>query len=254
MGKAKRKALSQKIRFEVFKRDSFTCVYCGRKAPDVVLQVDHIVPVAQGGTNDILNLVTSCVDCNQGKSDRKLSDQSVVEKQRKEMELRQERLEQIRMMGEWQASMLDIREAELEQVNNLYSRLRGEDKVIAYDYLHGEISKLIDKYGLAEVLEALRVGTVGYKGDAYKALDRLGGICANRSDPERDMACRVYYAACKRFDRVKGWELKNILLRGRKAGGMNYLRSALELVYAMPEWSWNSVSQSFYDMLAEWED
>ena len=49
MAKAKRKALSQKIRFEVFKRDSFTCQYCGRKAPDVVLQVDHIVPVAKGG-------------------------------------------------------------------------------------------------------------------------------------------------------------------------------------------------------------
>lgn len=64
---AERKALSQKVRFEVFNRDSFTCQYCGAKAPDVILQVDHITPVAAGGTNDVLNLVTSCQACNSGK-------------------------------------------------------------------------------------------------------------------------------------------------------------------------------------------
>lgn len=48
----KRKAISKKIRFEVFKRDSFTCQYCGEKAPDVILHVDHIDPVAKGGGKD----------------------------------------------------------------------------------------------------------------------------------------------------------------------------------------------------------
>ena len=42
---AKRKGISKKTRFDVFKRDSFTCQYCGKSAPDVVLQVDHINPV-----------------------------------------------------------------------------------------------------------------------------------------------------------------------------------------------------------------
>ena len=37
----KRKSISKKARFEVFKRDSFTCQYCGRTAPDVVLHLDH---------------------------------------------------------------------------------------------------------------------------------------------------------------------------------------------------------------------
>lgn len=55
------------LRFEVFKRDSFTCQYCGRKSPEVVLNADHIKPVSLGGTNDISNLVTSCADCNVGK-------------------------------------------------------------------------------------------------------------------------------------------------------------------------------------------
>lgn len=62
-----RKALSKKTRFEIFKRDGFTCQYCGKQPPDVVLVVDHINPVANGGDNDQMNLVTSCETCNQGK-------------------------------------------------------------------------------------------------------------------------------------------------------------------------------------------
>ena len=54
MANVKRKNLPKKIRFEVFKRDSFTCQYCGRMAPDVILEVDHILPVAEGGTNNII--------------------------------------------------------------------------------------------------------------------------------------------------------------------------------------------------------
>lgn len=70
---AKRKNLSKGLRFDVFKRDQFTCQYCGQKPPDVVLQVDHIRPVALGGTNDVLNLVTSCEACNQGKKAKLLN-------------------------------------------------------------------------------------------------------------------------------------------------------------------------------------
>ncbi len=59
--------ITPKIRFETFKRDGFTCRYCGRKTPQVVLEVDHVVPVAEGGTDDPENLVTSCFECNRGK-------------------------------------------------------------------------------------------------------------------------------------------------------------------------------------------
>ncbi|WP_446008353.1 HNH endonuclease [Candidatus Electrothrix sp.] len=59
-----RKSLSKKLRFEVFKRDSFTCQYCGKVAPNVILEVDHIEPVSKGGSNELLNLITSCYDCN----------------------------------------------------------------------------------------------------------------------------------------------------------------------------------------------
>lgn len=65
--------MTLKKRFEIFKRDSFTCRYCGRKSPSVVLELDHVIPKSKGGKNDEINLVTSCFDCNRGKSDRNLS-------------------------------------------------------------------------------------------------------------------------------------------------------------------------------------
>lgn len=79
---AERKALSKKSRFEVFKRDSFVCQYCGRHPPDAILVVDHIKPVADGGANDPDNLITACFDCNSGKGARALSaiPMSVAEK------------------------------------------------------------------------------------------------------------------------------------------------------------------------------
>lgn len=57
------------LRFEIFKRDNFTCNYCGKKSPEIKLEVDHIVPVSIGGTDDIFNLTTACFECNRGKSD-----------------------------------------------------------------------------------------------------------------------------------------------------------------------------------------
>jgi len=61
-------SLSPRTRFEVFKRDEFTCRYCGRTTPEVVLEVDHIIPRCEGGSNDPINLTTACWECNRGKA------------------------------------------------------------------------------------------------------------------------------------------------------------------------------------------
>lgn len=61
-------AVTKRTRFEVLKRDGHACRYCGGKAPDVELTVDHVIPTALGGTDDPSNLVAACVDCNAGKS------------------------------------------------------------------------------------------------------------------------------------------------------------------------------------------
>lgn len=69
-----RRPLSVRTRFEVFKRDNFTCRYCGRTSPAVILEIDHVVPVCEGGSDDLMNLVASCWECNHGKSGVPLSE------------------------------------------------------------------------------------------------------------------------------------------------------------------------------------
>ena len=60
-------AISKALRFEVLRRDGFACRYCGGRAPEVQLQVDHVKPVSLGGRDEPENIVTSCADCNWGK-------------------------------------------------------------------------------------------------------------------------------------------------------------------------------------------
>lgn len=68
----KRKSTGKRLRFEVFKRDYFTCRYCGVQPPDCILVADHVVPVVEGGQTTLDNLITSCEVCNQGKAARSL--------------------------------------------------------------------------------------------------------------------------------------------------------------------------------------
>lgn len=58
------------VRFDILERDSFTCRFCGKRAPETELEVDHVMPRAKGGSDDTSNLVTACRDCNRGKRDR----------------------------------------------------------------------------------------------------------------------------------------------------------------------------------------
>ena len=57
-----------KLRWKILKRDKYTCQYCGQSAPNVQLEVDHRVALADGGTDEEDNLITSCWACNRGKN------------------------------------------------------------------------------------------------------------------------------------------------------------------------------------------
>ncbi|HKO90008.1 MAG TPA: HNH endonuclease, partial [Polyangiaceae bacterium] len=90
----KRKSLSVKTRFQVLKRDRYTCQYCGAHPPDVLVVVDHVVPVAAGGSNDPSNLRTACQPCNGGKSDGLLEEGDLLTPSARTLEEQSERLRQ----------------------------------------------------------------------------------------------------------------------------------------------------------------
>lgn len=68
--------ISKGARFKVLTRDNFTCRYCGRSAPEVVLHVDHVHPQSRGGSDAMDNLVTACRDCNVCKNAKILPDRT----------------------------------------------------------------------------------------------------------------------------------------------------------------------------------
>lgn len=154
----KREPIRKSLRFEVFKRDSFICQYCGQKAPDVVLEVDHITPVSSGGDNDVLNLVTACKACNAGKSDRPLSEVAAVEKRLSQLAALEERRQQLEMLHEWHRSLIDLNEQAVDLAESLWFESLGEGGggFCLTDCARDEMRKLIKRNGFDKVCDAIR--------------------------------------------------------------------------------------------------
>lgn len=72
-----RTPVSKRLRYEVMRRDDFTCRYCRRS--DLPLEIDHVVPVALGGADAPENLVAACEDCNAGKAATGADEQLVAD-------------------------------------------------------------------------------------------------------------------------------------------------------------------------------
>lgn len=61
-------------RLKVYERDEYKCRYCGRQLTRFTCTLDHVTPVAAGGTNALDNLVTACLTCNSKKHQRPVGD------------------------------------------------------------------------------------------------------------------------------------------------------------------------------------
>jgi 5-methylcytosine-specific restriction endonuclease McrA len=63
-------------RREIFRRDQFTCQYCGKKT--LYLTIDHVQPKHLGGTHTWSNLVAACPACNHRKGGRPLKESGMA--------------------------------------------------------------------------------------------------------------------------------------------------------------------------------
>lgn len=71
--KTQRQAMTNDLREAIKKRDNYTCCICGNsvyKEPNLLLEVDHIVPISKGGKTEASNLQTLCWRCNRTKSNK----------------------------------------------------------------------------------------------------------------------------------------------------------------------------------------
>ncbi len=155
-----RQTIKKSVRFDVLKRDSFKCQYCGATAPDVLLHIDHINPVSKGGTNDITNLITSCQPCNSGKSNKPLDSNLSVEKSRIQMEELQEQKSQIEMMLKWRLELNGIDNSIVESLAKYWN-----DSVLDYSINdHGILSlkKFLKNFSFEELCDAIDASVEQY--------------------------------------------------------------------------------------------
>ena len=185
----KRKSLGKKIRFEVFKRDSFTCQYCGQSAPQVILEVDHIIPVSKGGDNELTNLITSCRDCNRGKSNIELSDDTVVVKQQKELEDLQERKNQLEMMVEWRKGLKELDQTTVDIFCDEFLNLTGFE---VNDVGQSKVRKWIKKYSMATLFEALDKSYNQYD-EIEKVFEMVPRIAYYIDNPDKRVNPELFY-------------------------------------------------------------
>lgn len=71
--KNQRSAMTNSLREAIKKRDNYTCCICGNsvyKEPNLLLEVDHIIPISKGGKTEASNLQTLCWRCNRKKSNK----------------------------------------------------------------------------------------------------------------------------------------------------------------------------------------
>jgi 5-methylcytosine-specific restriction endonuclease McrA len=176
-----RKGLSQRTRFEVFKRDKFTCQYCGRTPPAAVLHVDHVVPVAGGGPDDQANLVTSCADCNLGKSDVPLA--ALHRPLQEQMEETQERREQMAAYNDFLTTLRNDEALLMEQLGLYwFNKYKGRRNLYVFgDARIGSIRNFIRLLPAAEIYEAMDIACEHIyaqrrEGD-YKRWKYFCGIC-----------------------------------------------------------------------------
>lgn len=146
-----REPVPPRLRFEVFKRDKFTCQYCGQRAPDVVLQVDHIKPVAGGGTSDILNLITSCAKCNGGKGAIPLTDTLAIDRQMEMMAELQERREQLDMLLRWRDELQNL---QTDTLKMLETRIVQRGGFLLTENDRSSIKKWLKRFSMKDLLRA----------------------------------------------------------------------------------------------------
>lgn len=169
----KRKTISKKLRFELFKRDNFTCQYCGSTPPGVVLEIDHINPVSSGGNNSEENLITSCFDCNRGKSSNLLTDIP------KSLKLKSEEAKEKELQIEGYNKILTKKADRINaETWNVVDALEYSKDVESYNRQRlSSIKKFLNKLPCVEVLDAAELTSCKFGAINDYAFRYFCGVC-----------------------------------------------------------------------------
>lgn len=178
-------AIGKSLRFKIFARDGFTCQYCGQRPPEVVLEVDHIHPVSKGGTDEDMNLISSCFDCNRGKRAKVITEVAPrPDADEAYMKIQQESAEIQRFLDAKAERDRHIQLA-CDALRETWERYLTPDCAPADRVL----VPWIDRYGAEEVEKSIILAAPSYSGNRFgyddekafnKLLPYIGAVLRNR--------------------------------------------------------------------------
>lgn len=258
-----REPIKKSVRFEVFKRDAFTCQYCGHKSPDVVLEVDHITPVSDGGDNDFLNLVTACRACNSGKSDRPLASTDAIDRRRAQLEDLEDRRQQLEMLHRWHMSLIDLDDQAVDMAQALWFESLGDAGFKWTAVARDEIRKLVKRNGFDTVCAAIREAADAaikssrihddFDGVCNEWFWKIGRVVSVRKLEQKDPGIsRLFYIRGilrKRCENLNEVSCICLLKEAKQAGmSLDWLEQ-----FAKQVWSWSQFRNTVSQALRDWE-
>jgi len=177
----KRKPIGNKLRFDIFKRDGYKCVYCGATPPTVVLEVDHIMPVIKGGENTIENLITSCFECNRGKGKHELN--AIPASLTDNLEFEKERIAQYDEYIKFYKQKINNNNELVGMIEDVYSA-SFPDWGFA-DHFKNSVLKFINELGFESVHNAMTYSCSKIHNDK-QVLNYFCGVCWNKIREKND--------------------------------------------------------------------
>ncbi len=170
----KRIQISKKIRFEVFKRDSFICQYCGDTPPKVILEIDHLEPVSKGGSNNINNLITSCFDCNRGKTNIPLD--RIPAPIAENLEILKEKELQLKEYNKLVRNIESIISRQISGVSKIFQETFVNNE-ITERFKRVSIKQFINKLDYEKVKDAMAIACSKIPHNSEQSLRYFCGIC-----------------------------------------------------------------------------
>ena len=152
---------------------------CGKKPPQVILHVDHIVAVANGGTNNRENLATSCSDCNFGKSSIPLGQvtESLSERLKREVEI----AKQMRQYNKWLEKLNAEREVDFLKVSDAIILAEGDNpnEFVISGSRASTVRLLLKRMPRQSIVEAVSIADskFSFKSNPHRAFKYFCGVC-----------------------------------------------------------------------------
>ena len=246
--------INKSLRFEVFKRDSFTCQYCGRQTPQTTLEIDHIIPKSKSGTDDINNLITSCFDCNRGKGAVPLSVLKITDTRKKEIERLKERRKQIEAYESFLHEEKVKEEQILQEINDYWASFCNGQYIISEKGL-SSVRLFLKKLTPMEVREAISIAAKAVE-DVEDRFKYFCGVCHNKIAEKAGDTSRQTFRKVQRYflnqRRGSGYHKEYQLRELCRVYPENILIRAIDIAFSKRrENYWRAVCESLEEITGD---